>query len=321
MWQYVLRRLLWMIPQLILISMLVFLLAKAMPGDALSHLSQDPRVSAQRIEELREKLGMHDSVSRQYLRWGKGILEGNWGTSLKHKLPVTALIGQRLGNTALLGAVTVVLIYAIAVPLGLFAGRYPNSLPDKLITAYGFVGFATPVFIFALLLLYVFGYVLDWLPTGGSVDPLIESGTMAYYLSRAEHLILPALSEALIATVGITQILRSEMLDHQMRDYTRTARAKGVPEGRIYNLHIARNSLLPIAANIGYSITGIIGGAVIIESIYVYPGIGKLFLESILQQDYPVIVALVLLSSLATFLGTLISDVVLSIVDPRIRIG
>jgi peptide/nickel transport system permease protein len=308
-------------PQLFLISVLVFVLAKAMPGDALSGLYQNPKVTSQRIEELREKLGINDSIPKQYARWISGVVHGNLGISLKHKLPVTTLILERLNNTALLGMVTVILIYIIAIPLGIIGGRYTNSIADKIITAYGFIGYATPVFIFALVMLYVFGYLLDLLPTGGSVDPLISSGTFAYYLSRLQHLILPALSEALISTVAITQLLRSEMIDNKFRDFTRTARSKGLPASRIYNVHVARNSIIPIAANIGYSITGIIGGTVIIESIYVYPGIGKLFLDSILMQDYPVITALVLLSSLATFLGTLISDIALSIVDPRIRIN
>lgn len=320
MWKFIVRRLLIMIPQLFLISVLVFILAKAMPGDALSGYYQDPKISSERIDELREKLGINDSMPKQYMHWISGVAHGNWGTSLKQKLPVTDLIFQRLGNTILLGSVTVILIYLIAFPLGIIGGRYTNSISDKFITAYGFIGYATPSFIFALLMLYVFGYKLGLLPTGGSVDPLVPNGTLTYYFSRLQHLILPALSEALISTVGITQILRSEMIDNKFRDFARTARSKGLPESRIYNAHIARNSIIPIAANIGYSITGIIGGTVIIETIFVFPGIGKLFLDSILTQDYPVVIALVLLSSTATFFGTLISDIVLSIVDPRIRI-
>lgn len=320
MLKFIIRRIAIMIPQLMLISMLTFFLAKAMPGDAFSHLMIDPSVDVERIEELREKSGVSDHWLVSYTNWVGNIIKGDLGTSLKHKLPVTQIISQRLSNSVLLGGVTVFFIYVFAIPLGLLAGRYRNSWVDKWITGYGYVGFATPVFIFALCMLYVFGYRLDWLPTGGSVDPLLERGTFAYWISKIQHLMLPALSEALIATVGITQILRSEIIENQSRDYTKTARSKGVSETRVYNYHIARNSFIPIAANMGYSITGIIGGSVIIESIFVYPGIGRLFLESILMNDYPVIIALVFISSLATYVGTLISDITLGMVDPRIRV-
>ncbi|MGL4522909.1 MAG: ABC transporter permease, partial [Bacilli bacterium] len=314
MWKFIIRRVLIMIPQLFLISIIVFALGQAMPGDVLTPLTQDPKVSAERIEELRVQLGLDDPIPEQYIRWISGVVQGDWGKSFLHKMPVTELIGERLENTALLGGLTVILIYLIAVPLGIISGRYTNSLADKAITMYGYTGFATPIFIFALIMLYFLGYQWSLFPTGGSVDPLIEVGTSDYYWSKFQHLLLPALSDALISTVFITQILRNEMIDNKFRDFTRTARSKGISESRIYNSHVARNSLVPIAANVGYSITGIIGGAIIIESIFVYPGIGRLFIDSVMAQDYPVMTALVLLSSFATLLGTLLSDIILSIV-------
>ncbi|MGL4522553.1 MAG: ABC transporter permease, partial [Bacilli bacterium] len=184
MWKFIIRRLLIMIPQLFLISILVFVLAKAMPGDALGGLINDPKISAERIAELKEKYGVDDPVHIQYMKWLRNVSQGDFGESIKQKMPVEQLIGSRLGNTLLLGTFSILLIYLIAIPLGIIGGRYTNSLADKFILGYGFVGYATPIFVFGLLMLYLFGYILAWLPTGGSVDPLLEPGTMEYYLSK-----------------------------------------------------------------------------------------------------------------------------------------
>jgi peptide/nickel transport system permease protein len=169
-------------------------------------------------------------------------------------------------------------------------------------------------------MLFVFGFYFDLFPTSGSVDPQIADGTFAYYVSKLDHLVLPTLSGALISTVGISQYLRSEIIDTKVKDFVRTARSKGVPESKVYSRHILRNSFLPIAAFLGYEITGLIAGSVFLESIFGYPGIGQLFVKSVMLRDFTVVNALVLMTCLATLFGTLISDIILSIVDPRIRI-
>lgn len=310
-----------MIPQLFLLSVLVFLLAKAMPGDALTgQLASNPKMDAQTLEEMKEKLGLNDPVHVQYARWMKNLLQGDLGISYIHKQPVNDLLAGRMWNTVLLSAAILILTYMIAIPLGIVSGRWTDSWADKLIVGYSYVSFATPLFIFALIMLFIFGFKLGWFPTGGSVDIQVEKGTFAYYLSKLNHLLLPALSGALINTVGTIQYLRSEIIDTKVKDFVKTARAKGVPESSIYWRHILRNSFLPIAAFLGYEITGLIGGSIFLESIFSYPGIGQLFLQSILQRDYSVVTALVMISGLATLIGTLLSDIILSAVDPRIRI-
>lgn len=319
MWKFSVRRILIMIPQMILLSALIFILAKSMPGDALSGLI-DPSIDANRVVELREKLGLNDPWYEQYGRWVNDLVHGDLGQSFRYKMDVTELIGQRLANTLWLSLATLILIYAISIPLGIISGRYNNSWADQMITGYTYIGFATPLFIFALVMLWIGGFMLGWFPTGGSVAPGLQPGSFEYIVSKFQHLLLPAISMALIGTVGTVQYLRNEIVDTKQRDFVVTARAKGASESRVYKRHILRNSLLPIAAFFGYEITGLIGGTVFVESIFSYPGMGQLFLESITTRDYSVATSLVLLFGIVSIIGTLVSDIVLSLVDPRIRI-
>lgn len=319
MWKFTVRRILIMIPQVIILSLIVFILAQLMPGDALTG-QIDPNVDPERLEEIRENMGWNDPWYVQYASWVDGLLKGDLGQSFRFKMPVTELIGQRIINTFWLSVATLIFSYLIAIPLGIISGRYNDSLLDQSISGYTYLGFATPLFIFGLVMLWVFGFILGWFPTSGSVAPGLESGTFEYFLSRVHHLILPAISMALISTVSTVQYLRNEIVDTKQKDFILTARAKGASESRVYNRHILRNSLLPIAAFFGYEITGLIGGTIFIENIFGYPGMGQLFLESVTMRDYTVVTAVTLLFGIASILGALLSDIILSLVDPRIRI-
>lgn len=319
MWKFIVRRILIMIPQLILLSLLVFFMAKFMPGDALTG-KVDPNMDPVQIEKKREEMGWNDPWYEQYGRWVGGVVKGDFGKSFRHKLPVTELLGMRLMNTVWLSIVALIITYIIAIPLGVISGRYNDRLVDQAITSYTYIGFATPIFIFALLMVWFFGFYLDVFPTGGSVKPGLTPGTLEYVSSKLYYLLLPAFSMALIATVNTVQYLRNEIVDTKQRDFILTAKAKGASENRIYNHHIFRNALLPLAAFFGYELAGLIGGSIFVESIFSYPGMGNLFLESINLRDYSVVTACVLILGVATIIGTLISDIVLSIVDPRIRI-
>ncbi|MGP4064412.1 oligopeptide ABC transporter permease [Oceanobacillus sp. M65] len=319
MWKFIVRRLFITFPQIVLLSVLIFLMAQMMPGDALSGLI-DPNIDPAAIEAQREKLGLNNPWYVQYTDWISGALQGDLGQSFRYKMPVTDLIELRLVNTFWLSVATLIITYLIAIPLGITSGRYNDSWADQLITSYTYVGFATPLFIFALVMLWIFGYQLGWFPTSGSVAPGTEPGTFQYVVSKIQHLLLPAISMALITTVNTVQYLRNEIVDTKQKDFIITARAKGASESRVYNRHILRNSLLPIAAFFGFEITGLIGGTVFVENIFGYPGMGQLFLESITQRDYSVVTSVVLLFGIASILGALISDIILSLVDPRIRI-
>jgi peptide/nickel transport system permease protein len=319
MWKFSVRRTLIMIPQLIVLSILIFVLAQLMPGDALSG-QVGPDVDPKRLDEIREQMGWNDPWHEQYARWMGGILQGDLGESFRFKMPVTELIGQRVVNSFWLSVATLILTYLIAIPLGITSGRFNDTWRDQLITGYSYVGFATPLFIFALVMLWLFGFTLQWFPTSGSVTPGLEPGTFEYVMSKIYHLLLPAISMALITTYSTIQYLRNEIVDTKQKDFIITARAKGASESRVYNRHILRNSLLPIAAFFGFEITGLIGGSIFIENIFGYPGMGQLLVESITLRDYTVLTATTLLFGVASILGALLSDIILSIVDPRIRI-
>jgi peptide/nickel transport system permease protein len=308
-----------MIPQIFVLSLFVFIMAKAMPGDALTGMI-GPDMSAEQMRIMRERLGLNDPWYIQYWNWVTNAIQGDFGRSFQYKMPVTELVGQRIVNTFWLSLVSVIMTYLIAVPLGIISGRYNDTIRDRVITAYTYVGFAAPLFITALLMLFVFGFKLGWFPTGGSVTPGQVPGTIEYVINKFYHLLLPSFAMAVIATVGTVQYLRSEIIDTKQKDFIITARAKGASEQRVYNRHILRNSLLPIAAFFGYEITGLLGGTIFIESIFNYPGMGQLFLLSITRRDYTVMTALVLFYGIAAILGALLSDIILSLVDPRIRI-
>ena len=318
MWKTVLRRVLIMIPQLFILSIFVFVLAKFMPGDPFSGMI-NPQTPPARLEELREKAGLNDPLPTQYVRWLKNAAHGDFGKSYTMKMPVNRVIGERAQNTFWLALLSMVLMYAIALPLGIIAGRRSGTKIDQGINLYNFLTLSIPGFVMYLVSLLIFGYRLKWFPTGGTVS--ISAGTgLSYIGSRLYHMLLPALSYALIATTGTVQYLRNEIIDAKTQDYVRTARAKGVPTKKVYSHHIFRNSLLPIAAFFGFQITGLLGGSVMIETVFAYPGMGSLFIESISSRDYSVITTLVLLYGLLTLMGSLLSDIIMTIVDPRIRI-
>ena len=319
MWKTILRRVLLMLPQIFILSVLAFLIAKMMPGDPFTGLIT-PETDPNTIEALRVKSGFYDPLPVQYWNWISKAFRGDFGQSYTYKYEVTKLIGQRIGNTVWLSLLTMILTYLIALPLGMIAGRFQNSWADKVIVVYTFITYSIPVFVFALVLLWLFGYTLGWFPTRGSVDSDVVAGTLGYYINKFHHMILPAFTMAILSTTGTIQYLRTGVIDAKSQDYVRTARAKGVPENVVFNRHIFRNSILPIAAFLGYEFTGLIGGSVFIENIFSYPGMGNLFVTSITGRDYSVILALLLLFGTATLLGTLLSDIIMSIVDPRVRV-
>ncbi|MFD1429947.1 ABC transporter permease [Lacticaseibacillus mingshuiensis] len=320
MWKTIIRRVLIMVPQIIILSLIVFFLAKLMPGDPFTGSGKlSPQMDLNQIQAIKKELGLLDPLPVQYFRWIGNILHGDLGMSYAYKVPVINLIAERAGNTIWLSLFSVLLTYLIAVPLGVLAGRYQGTHIDGGISFYAFAIIAIPGFVFYLLGLWLFGYQLGWFPTTGSIS-IAADGLLAKFFSRIYHMILPAILSSVISTTGIIQYLRSGIIDNTQEDFTRTARAKGVPERIVFDRHILRNSLLPIAAFMGNTITGLIGGSVFIENVFSYPGMGKLFIDSMNSNDYPIITSLTLLFGLMTLMGNLLSDIIMSIVDPRIRI-
>lgn len=300
---YTLRRLLGMIPLLFLISIVVFSLAKLMPGDALTGkvdpLNSDPAY----IEEMREKMGWNDPIHIQYLNWIGGVVKGDFGDSFNHKMPVMELIGSRLPNTIFLALFALLITYVFAFLMGRYAGRHPYGIGDYAISFYNYLGLAIPSFITALIAIFIFAFQLGWVPATGSIGTGVEPGTLEFYLSKIKHTILPAVCLGALSTASYTQFLRNDMIESSRKDYVRTARAKGTKESTIFNKHILRNSLIPIVTLIGFDFASLVGGAVITETIFTYPGIGYLFVESISSRDYSVVLAITLMLTIFTLLG------------------
>lgn len=319
MWKVIVRRCLVMIPQLFVLSLLVFILAKFMPGDPFTGLIT-PQTDPSKIEELRIESGFYDPWYVQYFNWITNAFQGDFGRSYTFKVDVATLIGERGLNTLWLSIVSVILVYLIAVPLGVLSGRYHNSSLDKSVVLYSYITYAIPTFVLSLIFLFLFGYKIPLFPTSGTVDVAYIPGTFGYIWSKFYHILLPAITYAVLGTTAIIQYLRNEVIDAKSQDYVKTARSKGIPINKVYSKHIFRNSLLPIAAFFGFTITGLLGGSVFIETIFAYPGMGQLFIHAITARDYSVITALVLLYGFLTLLGSLLSDIILSIVDPRIRV-
>ena len=318
MWKTVLRRILIMIPQLIILSILVFFLAKMMPGDPFSG-QINPNTDPKQIEALKKAAGLYDPVPVQYARWVGNLFKGDLGTSYIQHVPVTSLIADRAVNTFWLSLFSTIISYSIAIPMGISAGRHQDEWQDQAVQIFNYITLAVPPFVFYILGIWLFGFTLGWFPISGSISPN-ASGFWGTLGSEIYHIILPGTLVALITTTSVVQYLRTGIVDNKVEDYVRTAHSKGVPEKVVFNKHILRNSLLPIASSFGTVITGLLSGSMIVESVFSYPGMGKLFLDSIGQRDYTTLTALILIFGFLTLLGNLLSDIIMSIVDPRIRI-
>lgn len=320
MLKYALRRILGMIPMLFLISVVGFFLALAMPGDSFSGEIDPNNTDPEYIEEMREKLGYNDPIHVRYVRWVTDFAQGDFGTSTKYKIPVSDLIVQRLPNSLMLGAMSIFFTYIFAFSMGIIAGRNPHTKLDHAIGGFNYFLLALPSYIAGVFAIYFFSFKLGWVPFNGSVDISVDPGTLDYWLSRFYHALMPSLILGALGTATYTQFLRNDIIDNSQKDYVRTARAKGTQEAKIYNSHILRNSVIPIVTFLGFELVQLVNGALIIETIFTYPGIGQLFLSSVNNNDYPTLMALFICSSFLVLLGNLIADLLYGIVDPRIRV-
>jgi peptide/nickel transport system permease protein len=320
MLKYSLRRILGMIPMLFLISIVVFSLAKLMPGDSLSGEIDPNNTDPAYIEEMREKLGYNDPIHEQYFTWITNFMQGDFGKSTRYKIPASEIIAERLPNTIFLGFTSIVITYILAFFMGIYSGRKPYSLGDNTISTANYIGLALPSFVAGVFAIYFFSFNLGWFPSNGSVDISTTEGTAAYWFSRFHHVLLPALVLGLLSTASYTQFLRNDIIENSRKDYVRTARAKGTVESKIYNQHILRNSIIPLITFLGFDIVALVGGAIITETIFTYPGIGQLFLNSVSQRDFPVLMTLTMMFSFLTLFGNLVADILYGVVDPRIRL-
>jgi peptide/nickel transport system permease protein len=309
---YAARRILATIPVMAIVALFVFSLLYIAPGDPAAIIAGDQATPAD-IERIRQSLGLERPFLVRFGEWSWQIIQGDLGTSIFTSLPVTALIAQRIEPTLSLMAVTLVLAIGIAVPLGVAAAWKAGSWIDRLVMAFAVFGFSVPVFVISYLLAYVFALELDWLPVQGYTP--ISRGLWPWL----QNLILPSIALGTVYIALIARITRATMLEVLAQDYIKTANAKGVGERGILFVHALKNASVPIVTVIGLGIALLIGGAVVTESVFVIPGLGRLTVDAILRRDYPVIQGVVLLFSFAYVLVNLGIDLSYMLLDPRIR--
>lgn len=301
------------------ISFFILHLAPGKPTDVLE--AMNPKITPEAREQLEKLYGLDRPIYEQYLLWLKRVIKLDFGRSFTtDRRPVWDKIKERLPVTVGINLLSMALIFLIAIPVGISSAVRQYSLYDKITTVVVFIGFATPSFWLALLLMMLFGVQLGWLPVSGihsmNYDTLSASGKV---LDTAKHLILPVFVSAFGGIAGLSRYMRSSMLEVLRQDYITTARAKGLPERKVIYKHALRNALLPIVTILGLSVPGLVGGSVIFEQIFSIPGIGQLFWMSVMQRDYPTIMGLLTIGAVLTLLGNMLADLGYAIVDPRTR--
>src|SRR5215475_2708738 len=309
---YDVRRVIATIPVMAVVALFVISLLYIAPGDPAAVIAGD-QASPADVERIRQSLGLDRPFLIRFTEWVWQILHGDLGTSIFTNLPVTTMMAQRFEPTLSLMLVTLVFAVSVAVPMGVVAAWKAGTFIDRLIMAFAVFGFSVPVFVIGYLLAYVFSLEFEWLPVQGYTP--LSQGVGPWF----ENLILPAITLGCVYIALIARITRATMLEVLQQDYIRTARAKGVGQHDILYIHALKNASVPIVTVIGIGIALLIGGAVVTESVFAIPGLGRLTVDAILRRDYPIIQGLVLLFSFLYVLINLAIDLVYKLLDPRIR--
>ena len=324
MWLYILKRLGLMIPMLLGITLISFTVIHLAPGTPVDmQTTMNPKASLEAQKRLREIYGLDKPLQVQYWNWLKRVSVLDFGRSISpDRRPVWDKIKERIGITLGLNLLSLLIILAVAVPLGVMAACRPHSWFDKGTTLFVFFGFAMPSFWLALLLIMFFGVYLDWLPLSGLTSLNFRQFTFWQKVQDlGAHVTLPVLGAAFMGLAGMSRYMRGSMLEVVRQDYITTARAKGLPERTVIFKHALRNALLPLITMLGLSVPGLIGGSVIFESIFAIPGMGQLFYGAVMARDYSLVMGELVIGAILTLLGNMLADVGYALADPRIRAG
>jgi peptide/nickel transport system permease protein len=341
MTRYIIRRLLQAIPLLIIISLIIFVLVNEM-GDPLASFGGRKRIRSSDRERLTRQLGLDKPVLVQYVIWlvgndwmeidvdgdgepdgygtRRGVLRGDFGSSFMERRPVIEIIWERIPNTLLLMLTTEVVVWIFALAIGIYSALHQYSALDNAVTAFSFVGFSMPVFWLALLLMYVFAvnfkrWGLPYFPTVGMYD--LAAGKTVWQVIW--HMVLPVSTMAIISIAGYSRFVRSQMLEVVSQDYIRTAYAKGLPRRMVLLGHALKNAALPLVTIEGIALPNLVGGAVVTETIFAWPGMGRLYIDAASDTDIPVLMGILVIISILVIVFQIITDVVYTILDPRIR--
>ena len=320
---YIIRRLLQAIPIMFLLSVFLFGVVRLMPGGPLAQAERNPTVTKQQLAAMRARLGLDQPLPIQYVKWIRAfVLEGDWGYSIKFRRPVADMIAERLPATLLLFGVGFFITLLIAIPVGVYSAIKPYSWFDNLITTFSFAGQSVPVYWLGILLIVVFYLNVKNLSGTGPMFPaggMYTIGKEGNLLDLIWHLVLPIVAVTVSWIAWYSRFLRSSMRDVLNEDYMRTARAKGLPIRVVNFRHGLRNALLPLVTLMALDLPSVFGGAVFIETIFSWPGMGRLFWDAAKGRDYPVLLAVVMIEAGLILLFNLLADILYGFLDPRIR--
>ena len=320
--RYVVRRLLQAIPVVLGVVVLNFLLLQLAPGDAATVLAGEAGgAPAEYVQALRERFGLDKPVPVQLALYVKNILALDLGYSFRNQSPVLPLILARLSATLLLMGTTLVLSLGIGVLLGLLAAVWVRTWKDHLISVAAIIAYAMPLFWIGLMLILLFAIKLDWLPTSGMEDAAAFYEGSERIVDIARHLVLPAITLSLFYMALYARLMRASMLEQRGLDYVTTARAKGLTERQITLRHVVRNALMPVVTVAGVQVGGLLGGSVVVESVFAWPGLGQLAFQSLFARDLNLLLGIFFISSCLVVLINIVVDVVYVLLDPRVRVG
>ncbi len=317
---YILRRLIQTIPLLVIVSLISFFLIRLSPVDPLAEIKLNPSISQETLDYEIERLGLDKPVIVQYFKWGKSFIKGDMGISVTGEKVVDKL-KERIPNTILLTGFVILLTWMVGIPLGIIAALNWKKPVDRVLTVLSSIGMAIPSFFFALLLL-MFAVKTGWFPTGGLTS--FNFSGMSFSNKIIDifwHLVLPVTVLFTISLSGLQRQMRGNLLDVLGADYVKFARAKGLPETKVVYKHALRNAINPMITLLGFEFASLLSGAALTEFVFQYPGLGRLILEAVLKSDINLVMASLMMGTLMLVLGNLIADILLKIVDPRVRIS
>ncbi len=311
---YILRRLVLLIPVILIVGLVVFTLVHLTPGDPAGVILGD-QATPEQVEQLREQLGLNDPLPVQFINWFGGVLRLDFGDSIFLGMPVTEALLDRVAPTGLLTLYALIVQLLIGVPLGVLAALKAGSILDRLLTGLAISGAAIPTFFLGILLILIFAVRLKWLPSVGYVSPLDDPW------GHIQRMLMPAFALGFSSAGLLARLIRSSMLDVLNEDYVRTAMAKGLSHRHVVIRHALRNALVPAITIVGTSLAALLGGAVVTEIVFTIPGMGRLVVQSISRRDYPIIQGAVMAIAVSYVLVNLLVDILYVYADPRVRLG
>lgn len=321
--RWLVKRFIYIVFVFFVISILMFAIYKALPGDPVKMMMSDnvkPEVYQQQYDTIRRQLGLDEPVPVQYVKWITNMLRGDFGYSTEYRRAVKDVIGVPMRNTVLLNLCSMIVVFLIAVPLGITQAVKKNSIFDKVIQVITIVGYSVPSFVIALLAIYVFAIRIPIFPISGVKTAGFDGTGIAAFFDSAKHMILPVLVMSVGGIGSIARYVRASMIDALRMDYIKTARSKGLREKVVIYVHAFRNALIPIVTVTTWWLIGLFGGSIVIETIFLWDGLGKMMISGLNQRDFSVVLAMQMFYVILSLLGNVIMDIAYTLVDPRVRL-